>query len=118
MSRLPRKKSRLINIDGRYFRWMLQGKSKYLGHSPPVITISIQEELDKPGSTLQCTVYSKQIEESRQEEYERYYSHKISIIPSDIKKIIKTGIEYGWNPDEKKPNVFKLKNIELNNYKG
>lgn len=67
MSRLPRKRSRTITIDGREFRWLLHGRNRYLGRAPAVVTISIQEELEHPGITLQCMAVSVQNEEAEEE---------------------------------------------------
>ena len=82
MSRLPKKKSRPITIDGRKFRWMLHGKNKYIGRAPGGVTISIQEDLEHPGITLQCTAFSVQYEEAEEE----CGGCDTSIFPSDIEK--------------------------------
>jgi len=96
MSRLPKKKSRPITVDGRKFRWMLHGKNRY-GGSPVVVTISIQEELEMPGETLQCIPVAIEVKENHRCEYD---SCDASIIPSDIEKIIRAGLARGWNPAE------------------
>jgi len=94
MSRLPRKNSRTITIDGREFRWLLHGRNRYIGRAPAVVTISIQEELEHPGMTLQCMAVSVQNEEA---EEECGYCNT-SITPADIEKIIRAGLARGWDP--------------------
>jgi len=101
VSRLPKKKSRPITVDGRKFRWLLSGRNRYKGKAPVAVTISIQEDLEHPGQTLQCTALSNELFEAPyQSEVERYGVCKTSIIPSDIEKIIRAGLTRGWNPAE------------------
>lgn len=115
MSRLPKKKSRKIIVDGRTFRWMLHGRNRYIGSSPLSITISIQEDIEKPGSTLQCLAISKEIlkREDYRSNIEEYCTS--SIFPSDIEKIIKAGLNNGWDP-AKGSGTFSPGNLELNQY--
>ena len=115
MSRLPKKKSRPITVDGRKFRWMLHGRNRYLGRSPLSVTISIQEDIDKPGATLQCSAVSKEIENTPDYSHDEYQFCTSSIFPADIKKIIQTGLNLGWNPAEGH-GTFNPGNIDLEQY--
>ena len=116
MSRLPKKKSRPITVDGRKFRWLMSGRNRYIGKAPVATTISIQEELEHPGQTLQCTAVSNELLEAPyQSEVERYGVCKTSIIPSDIEKIIRAGLARGWKPAEGH-GTFHPGNVKLEQY--
>lgn len=96
MSRIPKKRSRPIVVDGIKYRWMIKGSNKYIGRAPASVSISIQEEMDKPGQTLSCHAISHEADEA--EEECGYCS--TSILPSDISLIIKAGLKRGWTPGE------------------
>ena len=112
MSRLPKKKSRSIIVDGRKFRWMLKGKNDYEG-SPITIMLSIQEDLEKPGQTLQCMLKATEVLKSQ--DWDDYKYCKASIIPSDIEKVIKVGLAHGWTP-AKGSGTFHPGNLILSQY--
>lgn len=114
MSRLPKKKSRPITVDGRKFRWMLQGKNRY-GGSPVVVTISIQEDLEQPGSTLQCILLATEVITKETYRFDEYETSNSSIFPSDIEKIIRAGLARGWNPAEGH-GTFHPGNVQLEQY--
>lgn len=92
---------------------MLHGKNKYIGRAPGGVTISIQEDLEHPGITLQCTAFSVQYEEAEEE----CGGCDTSIFPSDIEKIIRAGLARGWDPTEGQgtfhPGKLKLEQYEV-----
>lgn len=102
-------------VDGRKFRWMLSGKSRY-GSSPIVVIISIQEDIDKPGATLQCRAIASDIINKEDCCGDKYEYCASSILPSDIAQIIKVGLERGWDPSDG-TGVFDPGNINLAQYK-
>ncbi len=113
MSRLPRRKSRPITIDGRRYRWLLKvWYRKYIGEAPASCDISIQEVLPRPGQTLVAELFSKSFE--GREWWQPV--HKASVLPRDIERIIRTGLERGWTPG-KGSGSFRLSGLELTQYK-
>ena len=118
VSRIPRKSSRPIVVDGRKFRWMLRGRSRYLGNSPPAVTITIQEDLENPGTVLQCDLISKNIEDTGMNDPwdDRCQIHKASIRPKDVESLIRAGLLEGWDPEVGR-GVFRVSSIDLTDYK-
>jgi len=116
MSRLPKKKSRPITVNDTKYRWLLKGYDRY-GTAPRVLTISIQEDTEKPGQTLQCSAVSNQYPKDRAFDYydDNYGTCSTSIITSDIRKLILAGLEQGWAPREGN-GKFDVKNVLLNEY--
>jgi hypothetical protein len=114
MSRLPKKKSRSIIIDGRKFRWILSGKNPQ-GGSPVIINLSIQEDLEKPGQTLQCVLKATKTFKAQDYHFDEYEYCSASVIPSDIEKVIKVGLASGWTP-AKGSGTFHPGNLILSQY--
>ena len=111
MSRLPRKKSRPIEVEGSKYRYLIRGKNRYIGRAPGAVSISIQEDVENPGQTLQCIAVSSMADASEDENGDC----TTSIYPSDIEKIIRTGLERGWDPRDGQGS-FALGDIKLKEY--
>jgi len=98
MSRIPRKKSRPIVVDGKTFRWMLKGRSRYIGDTPRSLRLIVQEDEETPGRPLIIGLTSKHWTVDMTEGLE---SHRASVIPSNVVQIVRTSLESGWDPSEK-----------------
>ena len=96
---IPLKKCRKIIIDGEKYYWLLKNKRhRILGWSPSSMWLTIQK--DGSNGILQCWVRSKRLPK----EYDEYGgmewaypTHKAALLPSDIEKIIRYGINIGWD---------------------
>jgi hypothetical protein len=100
MSRIPKRKSRLITVRGRQFRWLLKGYCRYLGNPYPCPTVTVQVVEDRPGQVLQCHLGNKVIggPEPDIDGGESRLTTKVT--PKDVARIIETGMSQGWDPDE------------------
>lgn len=93
---------------------MLSGKNPN-GGSPITIMLSIQEDLEKPGQTLQCMLQATEVLKSQDYRMDDYKYCKAAIIPSDIEKVIKVGLAHGWTP-AKGSGTFHPGNLILSQY--
>lgn len=108
----PKKNTRPIVIDGRNFRYKIEGRNRYIGRAPGAVTISVYEDSDRPGTILRCVAVSSQCDEA---EEECGYCNT-SITPIDIEKIIRTGLARGWDPTTG-TGTFDPGSITLQQYK-
>ena len=113
MSRLPKKKSRPIEVGGIPYRWMIKGRSRYLGNSPESITVTIQRDEEKPGGVLQCELRSKRAPTPQDD---NNFENKSTLYPRDIGSLIHIGLRRGWDPS--KIGSFIIEGIDLTDYKG
>lgn len=114
MSRIPRTKSRIINVLEADYLWMVQGKVKYLNNTPEYLYLSIQLK-EFPGSVLQAKLSSKYLDDNFIDD--NNCIHKASIYPRDIEKLIKKALFLGWNPKEKFGCFLLKEKMELSDYR-
>jgi hypothetical protein len=81
-------------VDGRSFRWKLDGRNRYIGRAPAAVIITIFEDIENPGTMLQCIAVSNQSAEAEEE----WGYCDTSITPTDIQKLIRIGLAKGWDP--------------------
>lgn len=104
---IPHKKSRLIEVNSIKYRWLISGgKSNIIGQSSPSIHVIIQKDGESSNKVLRALLSSKHYVG----EYKYVGDHKISVTPKDIIKIIKAGIEAGWEPTK---NSLDLEDVKL-----
>jgi hypothetical protein len=117
MSRIPRRKSRKITVDGRSYRWLLKGgRSRYRGNSAACLTLIVQEDLEKPGDPIVADFVSMRITADMDEEYGP--PHKAAFSPGDVAKAIRLALQAGWRPDVSTGKVFTFKTeFALSDYK-
>jgi hypothetical protein len=115
MSRIPKRKSRKIVIDGKPFRWILKGgRIRYRGDSHRSADLVVQEETDKPGDPLVSLFVSTHLTEALEEGYAR---HHASFTPGDVAKAIRYALAQGWQPSVSTGQVFSLKgSLALKDY--
>jgi hypothetical protein len=99
---MPKKGSRVIDVDGRNFRWVLaSSKIRERWDDPQPArhggTLTVQEECDTPGHVLQ---------------HELSWLRGDSVTPEAVREIIRRALTAGWEPKSKKrPRLFGQKVI-------
>jgi len=107
MSRIPKRKSRKIVVDGKPFRWILKGgRIRYLGDSYRAVDLIVQEEAGKPGDPMVALFVSIHLTEAMEEGYER---HHAAFTPGDTAKAIKYALAHGWQPSVSTGHAFTPK---------
>jgi hypothetical protein len=103
MGRVSRKKYRKIVVEGKEFLWKVQGSSRYLGNTPTTLTITVQELADKPGRVAQAILTSKPylLNPHQSDVNDGLTTHKASVYPRDVAKMVRAFLISGWNPSQK-----------------
>ena len=96
MSRIPHKKSRPIVVAGRRFRWLLNGSARFIGNTPEVFHLTIQEDVEKPGGVLQVMLVSKALDNGNVID-DNNPTHKATVYVRDVERLICTALEMGWD---------------------
>lgn len=82
---LPKKNTRTIDIEGKVYRYLIKSTStdahSYLEQDKKEITITVQEDCDKPGNLLQMRL-----------------SNYAACTPKNVRNIIEQSILAGWEP--------------------
>lgn len=100
MSRIPTKKSRHIVVDGKSYRWMLKGKSRFMGSSAYALCLTVQEEVDRPGDVLQAVLVDNSGITDNDISNGVASQRKASLTPADVIVVIQQAIRAGWVPNE------------------
>jgi hypothetical protein len=90
MSTLPKHKSRPITVKKQSFRYLVKDKSQ---GALKVLTVTVQKSTPPSGSTFSCTLVSKYLTEEDQ-------TNPASLTPKDIRLLILTALDKGWDPSE------------------
>lgn len=81
---IPKKGSRTIAVDGRNYRYLIK-ESHIAGHKDQKeLSVTIQEEADKPGNVVQFRV-----------------GYGAGILPRDVEYNIREAQKRGWNPSKR-----------------
>jgi hypothetical protein len=87
---MPKKGTRKIEVDGRSFRWRLPPPrwGEDLGLDPKLrtATLTIQEDVDRPGRVAQV---------------ELEWDNGQSVVPEDVQSLIRRALKSGWDPTER-----------------
>jgi hypothetical protein len=103
MSTLPH--GRNIVVNGTRYRWMAgSAKGRIIGTSGAGITVTWQA---LSGATAQASLLSKLWQKLDDYEQEHGSSHKVSLLPSDVRKLIEHALSKGWDTSDSKT-LFKL----------
>lgn len=108
---MPRKGSRKVEVDGEQFLWRIGHNTRHYGDAPMVVTLTIQRDEERPGRVCQVTLRSKRIKGDP-----RYYGHKASLNPQDVRDVISRALKRGWNPSERGSAFIPPGQIELTDY--
>ncbi len=102
---LPKKKSRIINIDGIQYRWLVGPNDGY--------NVFVAEKENFKGQKIE--VYFDTDINSYWVEFPNVEGLNLKILkPKDAESIIKQALKDGWNPEKKgSPIVFDLKNNKI-----
>jgi hypothetical protein len=81
---IPRKGSRLIEVDGKQYRYLIK-ESNIEGHKDQKeLSVTVQEDTDKPGNVVQFRV-----------------GYGAALYPRDIEYNIREAQKKGWNPSKR-----------------
>jgi hypothetical protein len=97
---ISKKKSRLINIEGQKYRWIVSGNDGY--------NVFVAEKENVKGRKIE--VYFDTDINKFWSEFPNIDNLNLKVIkPKDSESIIRQALNLGWNPDEKgKPLVFDM----------
>ena len=93
------KGGRTIVVRDKTFKWKVGGGryDKRYG-SPRWPHLVVQEEAEKPGTPLMVILDSKNWVEGNEYQYETFEKHKASVTPKDVRLVIETALDHGWDP--------------------
>lgn len=101
MSRIPRRRSRPIDVFGERYRWMVgSGKSRLIGDSGPILVLTVQRDGRNPGGIMQASLSSRLWTKEHSENLDCAPGHKASLVPSEVKKLVEHALVRGWDPSE------------------
>lgn len=102
---LPKKKSRIINIDNIEYRWLVGPNDGY--------NVFVAEKENIKGQIIE--VYFETDINNFWVEFPNVKKLNLKILkPKDAELIIRQALDIGWDPDIKgKPMVFHLKNNKI-----
>jgi hypothetical protein len=85
---MPRKRSRVIDVDGKSFRWMLNcGSAQDWDEDPTCAgTVTVQENCEKPGHVLQQILM---------------WLGGDSVTPEIMREVIRRALADGWVPSSR-----------------
>lgn len=92
---LPKKKSRLVDVDGQPYRFIVRESYAHLAPSESELMVTVQREDDQPGRVLQFCL-----------------SHGSSVTPGLIQSIVRQAFQAGWNPSDR-GSAFQLTNFAI-----
>lgn len=102
--RIPKTKCRKINVEGNTYLWMVKGKARLIHDAPMTLKLIVQIEADKPGVPLITNLISFFAREE-----DDNYTHKATLGPRDVAKIIREAMTKGWDPKLNGAKPFELK---------
>lgn len=102
---ISKKNSRLIECDGRKFRWTISPATDYIKF--------IAEEAEKSGRKIEVTITSDI--DRLWLEFPNISNLNLKVIkPKDVASFISQALKDGWNPEEKgSPFKYRLQGDEL-----
>lgn len=94
---IPKKKSRLTEVSGKKFRYVIRDvRAQEVNPTEDrEVVLTVQEDIDRPGRVLQVLL-----------------PHGISIVPEMVKKLIEQGLHDGWHPSDR-GSAFQLDEYSL-----
>lgn len=97
---IPKKGSRKIYVDGENYRWLVRRKTTYTQSDYGVGTINVGiEHYDHPGTSMVVFTDIPHPQDCMNRE-------KTKVVPSDLARWIREGLELGWRPKEKGPQLL------------
>jgi hypothetical protein len=78
---IPHKGSRLVDVDGKPYRFLVKETHVPDHHDQKELSVTIQEEADKPGRPLQ---------------FRWPYGHAVT--PEDVRTAVRDAVKKGWDP--------------------
>lgn len=88
---IPHKGSRLVDVDGKPFRFMVKERVAIPGSDSPhgpadqkLIWVTVQEDVEEPGRPMQ---------------YTWPYGHAVT--PEDVRTAVRDGMKAGWDPSSR-----------------
>lgn len=88
---IPHKGSRLVDVDGRPFRFLVKETHVPEHRDQKELSVTIQEESDRPGRPLQ---------------FRWPYGHAVT--PEDVRNAVRDAMKAGWDPGSR-GGVFLLR---------
>ncbi len=120
MSRIPKKKSRRITVDGRLYRWLPQGgKGNIRGSSNPRIFLIAQAEAEKPGDALRVGLSSKLWDAHPEwdgQEDNCHMDFRFPLTPGEVATLIRHAVSAGWDPTKGSGAFDLITPVELPNW--
>lgn len=89
---------RKILVRDREFRWKISGRRGRYGGAPRRPYLIVQEDSEKPGTPM-C-VYLESLRWVCEEEHS-WVPHKASVTPKDVRLVIETALDKGWDPSSR-----------------
>lgn len=93
---IPKKGSRLIVVDGVQYRWRVRGRPTYpqsMNWRPLVLGIEHAEKSS-------CQVMVIELPQDHPSGYIPKTDKVTPVLPSDVEKYIRMGLQAGWRPDQ------------------
>lgn len=93
---IPKKGSRLIVVDGVQYRWRVRGRPTYcqeMDWSP--LYLAIENAESKSGQVIVIS-----LPQNHPKRYRPAGEHVVPVLPSDVEKYIRMGLQAGWRPDQ------------------
>lgn len=100
---MPRKGSRVIDVDGQMFRWKLASSHfiSRISDPPPsrsTGTLTVQEDNERPGHVLQHGLS---------------WLIGNSVTPEVVREIIRRALKAGWNPASRKAPTMHGQDVDV-----
>lgn len=91
---IPRKRSRLIDVDGKPFRYFVKETHIDDHRDQLELSVTVQEEAERPGRVLQFRS-----------------PYGIEVTPEAVRETVRVGLQKGWDPASR-GSAFTLKSEE------
>lgn len=76
--------------------WRIGHKTRHRENAPLAMTLTVQSDEENPGRVCQVFLRSKRIKGDP-----RYYSHKATLNPQDVREVVAHALKLGWDPAER-----------------
>ena len=91
----PKKKSRLIKVDGKNYRWMIgKGYPRWRGAEKPTLRIIVEDP--STSDLFEAHLVAKQWLIIEEVDGSGEYVVKAKLGPGDVKKLIRKAVKNGW----------------------
>ncbi len=101
---MPRKGSRIIDVDGHSFRWRLNSRKHRYSYDEPELAVghlTVQQDLERPGHVFQQWLH---------------WYPGTSVTPEIVREVIRRALDAGWDPNSRKkpkePGAIDVESID------